>query len=464
MIPLYLPKRIDEKFKERFLKSTLKIGEQESFEGFLVKFPGEKRFKSLLWEKLSQVYGVFRIKAITPFPEDGYPLIPVLIPSWLNSRASVARVEGRVYDLSMFSQESGRFIVADKIEKLKLENYLQLEKSGLDGRKIYNIFDSTFSEFAVDVFSSYFLSSPNYMGRVGGNALSILNANSKYYANDFKPFFSIFSEISNILKKDSFNVSLIYDDEIEIKVTPKFKIRYDAMGRKGAKNFYSGRKAKVWEKSAMTSADVKFHEIIRYSDIPYLPTKEEVTIIDDSLLREYSLDIGFYAFENHLRNPEIDEDYVVSFKKELIRKIGGEFPEILEAMQMGVIMDISDINGFGEHGARVKSAWERMDIGGISKIEEIYLTSFERLYDVIGPKLRNELAALKHKSREERIINRVLWELNQLKPAGWDYRYFEMKMEERGIDKNVDNIFENLRKEGIVLMKRKGVYFAVANV
>ncbi len=462
---LYFPKKIDEKFKERFIKNTLKLGEDAYFEGFLLRFPEEQKFRKLLWERLSPSLGNFKIKLITPFPERGFPAIPVVIPSWLSSRVSVGSVEGKIYDLSMFSSDSGRFILAEKITKIKLEDYMQFEKSGLNSKNIYEIFDSTFSEFARDVFASYFLSSPQYLGRVGGNALSLLNTNSKYYASNFKPFFSLLSSISDILRKDSFNVTLSYEDEIKINVAPKFRIRYEVMSKRSAKSFYSNRKAKVWEKSAITESDIKFHELIKYSDIPYIPAKEEVTIVDDSYLRDYSLDLGFYAFENHLKNPEVDEDYIINFKKRLIKKIGAEFPHILEAMQLGIIMDISDVNGFGEHGARVLSAWERMHVGNeIEKITDIYLTAFERIDDVLGKKIENELATLKMRSRRDKIINRVLWELNQLKPNGWTYEYFEMKMAERGIDNGIDKIFGALRKDGLVIMKRKERYIAVANV
>lgn len=460
---LYLPIKIGEKYRRRFLKNTTKIGEYMSFEGFLISIRNMK-IREKLWEKLSPIIGDFSVWGITPFLDNNFPLLPVIVPYWLKKRGKIVRVEGRIYDFSRFSNLSGRFLLADKIERMDMEKYLTMEKIGLNGRKIYNIFDSSFPERSRDVMLSYFMASSKYINRIGGCTVTFLKSLSRYYWDDFRAVDDLITKLHPMLKNRSFNLRLIYDKEIDININLDFKIRYQKMNDRNALKFYPARKGREWEKSAMTESVIKREKLIGYSEIPYLPRKEEMDFYLDDL-REYDRDIGFYVFRKHLENEDIDERFVEKFKERFIRKIEVEFPLFSEAMRMGILMDMSDVNGFGEHIARLINSWQRLGLENPEgKVLEIYLTVFERLDDLLHDKLKREISSLGEKKRIERMINRVLWELNTLRPNGWSYEYFEKKMMERGTEKRIDRLFQRLLEEGYIFMKGKDVYLAISNL
>ncbi len=461
----YLPQKISDKFLARFLKDTTRVGELIDIEGFIIQVPFENEWRKALWPKLSPIAGNFEVRGITPFPEDNFPVLPIIIPAWAKKNVRTGRVEGRVYDLSMFSAGHGRFLIVDKIERVPYKKYITLESSGLHGSVIRDIINQTFPELAAEVFAVYFMSSPSYIGRTGGSAVSILDANSKYYAYNMNAFGEIFSMLKPALRNSKYKLSLSYDGNIETTISLDFKIRYDNLKKAQARKYYRARNSKLWEKSAMTVASVKAQELIQYADVPYLPKKEETVIIDDTYLKDYSLDIGFYVLEKHIQEPAIDEKFVEGFKAQLVRKLEREFPMLVEAMKLGILMDIADVNGFGEHAARVAEAYKRLGADNlVDSAANIYLALFERMEDIMQERIKNELNAAKEHGREKRIINRVLWELNLLKPTGWDYEYFATKLEERGYTKDPEKLLTKLHTEGHIIMKRKGIYYAISNL
>ncbi len=460
----YLPLKIEEKFRRRFLKSTLKLGEEISFTGYSVKLPTAPYLRELLWSALGNTLGEFQILGITPFPVSGAPVLPVVYPSWLKTRAPVVEITGRVFDFSQFSTESGRFILAENVRGVPVEKYLSLEKAGVDGKKAESIMKDAFSETTAQVMLGYFLSTSTYISRTGGNAITLVETSSRYYAQSFSEILGITQLISPALRHSEVKLRLIYDDELELSLKPRMKIRYSKMSTGRASKYYSSRKSKLWEHSALTVAPIKLESMLTLADVPFIPTKEEVQVIDPTLLREYSMDIGIFAMQSHILRPEIDVEKTLSFKAHLIEMLERELPELLEAMQMGLIVDIGDINGVGEHMSRLlDSTFRAHGTWAEAQATNLYMEMYRRIWDIHGASIRKKLAFVKKGETEKRIINRVLWELNVLKPEGWDYRYFETKMKERGVE-NIYRKFEELRKEGLVIEKRNDRYLAVAGV
>ncbi len=461
----YLPTKISDKFLFRFLKDTGRVGDEIVLEGFLVSIPYANIMRRALWQSFSIVCGDFDIMGVTPFPVDNFPVMPVLIPRTYRKRARVVRITGKVYDLSMFSSLSGRFLFVEKMESMSPERYFSMEHSGLGSKIIREMIRSSFDGLAGEIFTAYFLSSASYANRIGGNAISVLSANRKGYATDFSEFRHIVDELNPIFKKGKVTVTLTYEDDMQIKVDAGFKIRYTHMVSKRASKYYRVRKSMAWEKSAITEASVKAKSVIMYSDIPYFPTEKEVKIRDTGLLQEYNIDLGFYVFDKHISDPEIDEHYVENVKSKLLWKLEREFPLIVDAMNLGIIMDMGDINGFGEHAARVINAMERLRYGDpVEETVKLYLGIFERIEDVIGKKVRLKLDSMHVGSREKMLINRALMELNTLKPGGWSYDYFDKKIRERGYEKDTYKIFQRLWKEGIIIKTVEGLYKAVNNL
>ncbi|GEM_PF-2175569 len=464
MIPHYLPRRISDAYLQNFVRSTLKLGGYFEAYGFLVRIPQERMFRRLLWRSLSLSYGNFTVRGITPLPESGVPVLPILFPEWMHPRGPVVFVRGRIHDFSLYSEGQGRFVVAEEYENRRVEDYLQMEKPGIGAAHIEDILDYTFFELAREAFTPYFLSSSMYLNRIGGSAITVFGVNSKHYAHSFPVFREVISRFHNLLRKDSFKVKLIYDSEFDVVVSPRFTIRYDRMEKDQARRFYQSRRGSVWEKSVVSESSARATTMLMYSDIPYIPTLEEVRIGDLDYLQEYSLDIGLYVFHRHLQKPQIDEGYLDKFKMKLISRIEREYPDIVEAMRLGILMDMGDVNGMGEHAARVVNAFERLGLDdAFNRATALYIDLFSRIGDIFGTKIRRELSSLNLKKRRVWLINRVLWELNMLRPQGWTYRYFAEKMEERGFD-NIERIFNNLLNEGVIYRKREDLYLAAANL
>ncbi|MCD6370313.1 MAG: hypothetical protein J7L63_02290 [Thermoplasmata archaeon] len=457
-----LPQKLGEKLRLKFLKPTLKIGEDITLQGFLVKFPHENEIKRSVWNSLSPIIRNFRVAGITPFPHDGFPLLPAVIPYWIREKGGVVEVEGKIYDLSQFSSLSGRFILAEKLKRIAIHRYLLSEKPGLDGRKIYNMMELSFPEKMKYVMLPYFTSTSQYFSRLGGCTVTFLDSMSKYYASNFSPIQKLLREINPILRKERVKVRLLYENDVEIHIPVNFKIKYQEMKDKKALSFYSNRKGREWEKNAITQSVIKMEKIIGLSDIPFIPTEEEMQVYGEEL-KEYAFDIAIFALQRHLEKPAIMED-ALRVKEKFIRWIDREFPLISEAMKMGVIMDMADVNGFGEHLARLINSWDRIQVRNSEYgVYSLYDIVFERIEDVLRDKLKREIASISEKRRLKRIINRVLWELNTLRPEGWSYDYFEKKMIERGVEDRITKIFDSLLKEGIVIRKREG-YVAISSL
>jgi hypothetical protein len=464
MIEEYLlPQKISDKYKKKFLKNTLKIGDDANFEGFIVSLPNAGLLKNFLWKGLSPLLGNFEVKGITPFPENGFPVLPIVIPHYREIKSRVAVVEGKIYDFSMFSDFSGRFLLVDSWERRRVEDYILRERTSLDGGKIYRIFDSSMPEVSRDVILPYFLSSAQYIRRTGGCTITLVDALSKYYSSDFGDIERMVRDLPSIVKRDTVKLTLMYDEEIEVKVSPSLRIKYGMMNEKQALKFYPLRRSRDWEKSAITRGDVKREKLIGSAELPFIAYQEE-TKIEDSEIREYALDMAIYVLEKHLEMPEIDENYIYRFKQRFLDRIQGEFPLISEAMRMGILIDMANVNGLGEHLGRLLNAWERLNYTNPEeKVIQVYALLFERIEDVLGDVLRKKLSALGERKRIERVLNRILWELNTLKPEGWDYFYFDKKAQERGIE-NPEKFFTYLLKEGFVIEKRKGIFYAVSSL
>ncbi len=462
MEDIYLPRKLGDKLKRRFLKSTYKKGEYIEFEVFAVNLSEEfkRNLRDALWQKLSPIVRDFDIIGITPFPSQRFPVLPVIVPYWIKIRGRTGTFGGKIMEFADFSNLSGRFLLLEEFREFPVEKYLLLEKTGLDGRKIYRIFDSSFSELARDVMLSFFISSSSYMSRVGGCTITFLDTDSKYYVNRFEEFKRAVSSLNPIIHKKRFKVVLQYDEELNVSVSANLKIKYTSMRTRDAEKFYSLRRASSWEKSAMTKSETRKYSLINLADIPYIGRREEGITGDE--FSEYSVDIVSYVIERHLTEKPLDENFVERHKEKFIMILDSEFPLLAEAMRLGIIVDISNINGFGEHLARLISSWQRIGLG--ERLQDFYISLLERVDDVLHDRLKIELSSVGEKRRIERIINRVLWELNTLKPGGWNYEYFEKKMMERGIEDRVEKIFNALLRDGVIIMPRKGIYRAVANL
>ncbi len=465
MIEDYLyPQPLPDKLKYNFLRNTLKIGEYATFQGFLVSISNSNKIREDLWPKLAPKIGDFKVKGITPFPERDFPIMLVIVPSWLKIKGHLGLIEGKIYDLSLFSHRQGRFLLANNFEKVDLEKYLLMEPSGLDGKKIYNIFDSSFPETSRDIMLSFFLSSGMYTHRIGGCTVTLLDALSKYYASNFRKVKRLMDNMPSILNKSSVKIQLQYDKPIEVKVMHSFKIKYSKLNPKNAIKFYNQRNGREWEKSAITESTIKIENLIGSSDLPFIPYSEEMSFEANELI-EYSIDIASFVLKKHMESPEIGPENIEGVKERLINKFEREFPLLSEAMKVGIIMDMADVNGFGEHTARLVDSWNRLGIvNTANKILEIYTTLFERVEDVLQDKIRRELSSIDERRRVDRIINRVLWELNILRPSGWDFFYFEKKLNERGIEKNAEKILQELLQKGVVIRKSRDKFLAVEHI
>ncbi len=459
----FYPQSLPEKLKLRFLKNTLKIGEFADFEGFIVKLQNSGIIREALWTKIAPIIGDFEVKGITPFPERGFPIMPIIVPKWVRLKGCCGIVRGKIYDLSQFSKMKGRFLLVENFEIAKIEDYLVMEKSGLDGRRIYNLFDSAFPEASRDVMLSFFISSGIYGSRIGGCTVTLLDSLSKYYTSNFKDVRILMSLLPSILTRNSTKVEVVYDEPMEIRVLHPLKIKYAHLNLNNALRFYPTRRGKEWEKSAITESTIKIENLIGSAEIPFIPYAEEMKF-DVEDLKEYGVDILSFVVKKHLEVPEIDANRMERAKEKLILKIEKEFPLLTEAMKVGIVMDIADVNGFGEHTVRLIDSWRRLGMQDAEeKIMGLYDTLFERIEDVLQDRLRRELSSLDERRRIERVINRVLWELNILKPEGWNFFYFEKKLGERGVE-NAEKILKELLQKGVVIEKRKNLFLAVARV
>ncbi len=459
-----LPRPLSEKFMERFLNpTTLRVGEELTLTGFIVNPSFSEDFRSSLWPSLSPLLRDFKVMGITPFPQRGFPVLPLVVPYYVRVKGRVGEVTGKVMDLSDFSHLSGRFLLVENFQGRKVEDIVTMERPGLDGGKILRMFGDAFEGIGRDTMLAYFLSSSRYLSRVGGCTVSFLEREGEDYGNP-REFSSLVSSLHPILRNRSFSLELVYEDITSASFRLNFPVRYDLLNSRKAMEFYTRRGGREWERSAMTSTSRGFEDIMALSEIPAITYRDEDEVQGEEIV-EYSVDIAAYALWKHMEMPEIDQDFVAKFKGRFLGKMENQLPLLTEAMRYGVLMDLSDVNGFGEHIGRVVNSFQRLNRGNWEEMAmQLILKALERIEDSYQDTLRKRIASMSEKKRLESILNRVLWELNTLKPEGWDFFYFQRKLEERGVDRNAEKILNELITSGYVRRVDKERYLGVASL
>ena len=458
-----LPRPISEKLKERFTRSTLRVGDSVNLSGFLVNPSFSKEMRVALWDKLSPVIGDFRVLGLTPFPQEGFPVMPVILPKGIGARSRAVEITGDVHELSQFSKYSGRFILVNKLIPRRAEDFLILAKTGLDGGKIMRMFSDAFHGAARESMLLYFLSSSKYSSRVGGCALSLVQLSDEDYGGT-EGFKAVVRKIHPALRRSRIKLELNYDGIVESEVRVNLPIKYQELKPKKALEFYGERRGKEWEKSAMTDIIGGLEDLIGLSEVSLIPYREESYVLDDEI-KEYSLDIATYALEKHIEMPPMDYDYAERFKERFLSKVESDLPLLSEAMRYGVIMDLSDVNGFGEHIARIVNSFQRLSRGNPEEMAlEFTVETLARVEDAYQDIFRKRIASIGERERFERALNRILWELNTLKPEGWDFFYFQKKVDERGLNRDAEKILRELVDRGYVRILPGDRFLAVSSI
>ena len=440
-----LPEKVSERFRRAFMERVpLRRGAELSIEGFIIDFSRSGFIFDRIYPRMFPEIGPFVIKGLTPFPERGYPVVPLVIPRDIYVNTSVAEISGKSHDFSEYSGEiEGRFILVENMQKRSLENYLATQKPTLDGIKAERIIRDSFPENTGTVMLPVLISSPNYVNRVGGCGLSLGKVSSKYYDFSIRDVKSVYSSLNPLIRGKKVRVPLIYADLMEIETRVPMKIRYTFFQKsQSAVKFFKIRKsATLWEKSAFVPVDLKKGDmvslnILGLADVPFLPRKDEIYVVSDEV-SEYSYDIAHLAFYNHLMNPTINPLDVERIKELLLMKIRNEFKTIYEAMINGLLIGMSEIGGFGEHISRVSTALKRAGYEDpLNRVWEIYELFFDRVEDAYYTKIKTTVASRHLRRRLARIVNEVLQSLNILYPDGWKYEWYLKRMEWYDIDEN----------------------------
>lgn len=435
---------------------SLTLGKRTSLRGLCAKSNDLDDFRSLMWKYLCNKFGNYEFLIVSdPFSiNKSSMLVLTNEETEIQGKGPYVIAEGIVDDFYRYSPFSGRFVICDRLERFQFEKIYEWDKPLLSSERFEALF---WGDIFQEALMNFTVSSPPYMDRAGGNSLSVFTTEKKDYADISKLNNTITEYLSNIhplLKSSYISISAHYELPIQtrgrIKINSPIAIKRLAPER--ASDYLLRRKGH-YELSVLTSFEIsdtalrnaekfygsQYNRLISFSELPIIPYHEELWLPE---IGEYSLDIAYFVMYNHFRVPTeiIPKEFFEKAISRILKYIDDYLPLLREAMNYGMVVDVSRVGGIWEHLSRLSHSFIRVGYDverAISKSIEIYIDLIERTYDCLEKTIKTFLSTVSEKKKIEKAVDRVLFELSIYRPEGWSYSEYEERMALRGFEPNV---------------------------
>jgi len=444
-------------------------GSKVEIKGFIFQAPYQitYRFKNI-HHKLYSLLGEYHIFILTPHPEVSSPSIPLVVPAKICKRTQFVFCKGYLASFDFFAPDSdiqGRFLIAEDVEWISIQNFILERKPAISHSEINKILDDLFKfreREHLYSFSTFLFSSPNDLGRLGGNALAPIYSKHELSLDEktLKTIFHIYSLLlPDYLLGKKIKIAIDYDIQIKVfetihatpliykfSSTPKTLIDTRTKPTKNLLKHETNLSSQITaiDTALFTSLDDftktkhPSKSMLTFADLPLMIHKKDVSldipklnmqITDLSELSDEFARLLFYSLNNY---QPIEFETKMDALQLTLRDIKENWPDLQKLILRGVGFDFGLVNGLGEHISKLAYASMRarnLDVkNALRESRKIYKNAISKLYDVAYKKvsLAAEIIDRREARRRERItakdeksIEDALFSLSAKYPEGW---------------------------------------------
>jgi hypothetical protein len=518
--PNRIPEKLSEVFRHELNPFRYSENHVVSLRGFVHSPPKKllETFNKFHYD-LTTSLGSYKLMLLSSSPIDVKTSIPLIISKDTASpkelgKAHFCMVEGKVHSINEYMKkgEDGLFFVAHEIRTLYFNDLFSISEPLL---KITDFADMLKNRFNTTGLLTkgivyWFMSSPVYEGRVGGNSLSPISPFDTQYKCEPKVLEEFQTEILSIPlpyftnnKQDS--IKLDYNKPMKFKLkyfsSPELNYRYEGNLEK-ADRFLDNRKPRN-KKSPKTELNISTDNLIldsirtrplesffleplvpakvlSHTDMPILFSCDDLLIDkSETELSDYTVDINQLIYNAKLSYPNSPFEPIdtAGAVKGLMDEIRRSFFELHELMIYGIIFNPGHKGGIGEHLTRLANSVMRAnnqltEVESLAKAESLFSELISKLVDEFSSDIKNlyyqfeeqraERDQIKtHKIRN--IVNSILFELNNSFKDGWGYEQFEKEFKTRtgsGAAK-AQELFKKLQTMKEVTELSPGLYWRI---
>jgi hypothetical protein len=498
--PNHLSNKLSEVFKTELNPFKHSHKNDVNLRGFIHAPPKKllKLFNSIHYQLLSEC-GQYSLYILSSSPIDTNFAIPIIIPNRVVGKkklsgAHFAAVSGDIKNVSGFDSidQAAYFIEGNEVNLLGFDELFNLDKPILDIRDFLEMFKERFNSTTLFTNSivTWFMSSPVYEGRAGGNALSPISPVDSQYKCDQAQLDMFQNELLKIpmpyfTKSKGIKSVFNYNEPIKTSISffksPEMNYQYEKDLKK-ANEFLTQRVPKKNHRDSelnLSTTSIELStlkkrpfesfikqpvinaEVLTNTDLPLIFTTEDFVIDDkDSELYDYSMELMQLVYHSKLRIPNSPFEPIDTFEvvKHLMDEIRGTFFELHELMVYNIVFKTGPIGGLGEHLTRIANSLLRAEPKiseqtALDKSEELFIEMINRLIDEFNRPIRDLYYEFED-ARAERdqiksyqlrnIVNSVMFELNNTYRDGWAYEVFESEITKREITEQTPGLYRQI--------------------
>jgi hypothetical protein len=430
--------------------------------------------------------GNYKLLVLSSSPINVDTFIPLIVPkdsarSRELGKAHFCRVDGKVQNINKYHDklQDGLFLIADEI-------------GTLDFKDLFSVMDpvlklTDFADMIKDRFNTpglvtkgliyWFMSSPVYEGRMGGNSFSPISPFESQFKCEAKTLDEFQNEVlsiplpyfTNIKKRTldlNFNKSmkiklnhfssntLNYRYESNLKKADDFLETRETIKKNPESEFNISTNSLTLDSIRTRPLETFFLEpllptrVLSHTDLPILMSSDDLAIDKtETEIIDYGFDINQLIFNSRLHYPNSPYDPIetAGAVKGLMDDVRKSFFELHELMTYGIIFNPGHRGGLGEHLTRLANSLLRAndqlnEPEALAKSELLFSEMISRLIDEFSSDIKNlyyqfeEQRAERDKIKTHKlrnIVNSVLFELNNSFKDGWSYEHFEKEIKSR---------------------------------
>ncbi len=517
--PNKIPNKLQELFNKQLNTFKLPLGRKVDLRGFIHSPPKKMiaLFNSIHYQVLEDV-GNYNLLILSSSPTDLTTAIPVIIPKDLAAKRDISQahfvsITGSIREFSMFKPglESANFVIADDAALLGFNELFTITDTVVEVKDLAGMLQDrfNFNDLLTKGIITWFMSSPIYEGRAGGNAFSPISPYEQKFKCD--------SRVLDDLQKDLLNIPLPYfthkkkltgtmdyvekmknnlkfhdSSELSYRFEKNLTVANDFLGNREPMKTFQEAELNI-STSTLVLDSIKNRplesfiqkpiistKVLSRTDIPILFTNNDL-LIDESETEvfEYSFDLSQLIFQNRLKYPHSPYEFleIAGAVKNLMDNIKSSFPELHGLMEYGIVFDTNPIGGLGEHLSRISNGILRSEKhissqDALSSSENL----FEEMVTILVEEFNKPIIDLYYQLEDERAkrdqiksyklrdtVNSILFELNNTYKDGWARELFENDLKKRtgyGLAK-IKEVFDKLIEQKEITERSPGLYWHI---
>jgi hypothetical protein len=517
--PNQITNRLSEVFSEELNPFKFSDHHELTLRGFIHSPPKKllKLFNSIHYKLIEEI-GQYSLFILSSSPTDLSVATPIIIPKDIAKKSKLSgahfvELTGKNSNFAKFELKgsNGNFIIAKEINLLGFSELFSSVDTVLKPDDFYGMLRDRFNtpDLVTKSIILWFMSSPIYEARAGGNAFSPISPAESKYTCDIRVLEDFQKDLISVplpyfSKSKSFKSQMNYITPIKSNLTfhlsPEINYRYEKNLNTANKFLNDRRPVKTFQNSELNISTTTLKldtiktrplesfvqkpvmpaKVLTQTDLPILFTNENL-IIDakETELFEYSMELTQLIYKSHLKLPQSPFEFsdTAHAVKHLMDDIKNSFFELHELMTYGIVFNTGPIGGLGEHLTRISNSILRSQ-DQINEHEAFMRSEvlFGEMINMLVDEFRDPITNLYYQFEEERaerdqikthklrnLINSILFELNNSYKDGWTYETFEKEFRSRSTQstKIIKQQFQKLIEQKEVRECSPGLYLQI---